>query len=543
MHTSSTVPARSISVAHDSDAQSELATREGRERSGGSGGNPEHGRGTSPRAVGDQSDQSGATDRSGGAERSEVLLGSTQSKCDTSPDQRKREARRARFAARAALWSASTLYPVRTCGRHIAPETDPESGRVVNMEPDKVTIKRSVDGRAGFGGLTKCGSVWACPRCSAVIAANRSAQIGDVVRECLYRGGTVQFLTLTLRHRVSDRLADLFDVLHAGWRAVAGSAEWSGDARRLGDRDRFGIVGHVRVVEATVSRPDSGGHGWHLHLHVLLFTGSGLTLGLAHDWASRLQTMYQHPVDVDPEWLARVGLHARVAERWSQGVKRAGGRSPGAAAVDLRTVTDSGAEYLGRYLAKSTYDVSRRLGAEVAAGDLTKTPQSERSLTPFQVLSEAVTGDGARFGFRTPRRWTVVGDAPDRLDLVDAGTAEATRLRPRGLWRLWVEWERASAGRRALAWAKKSNPARTPREALWLELLNARGADAEADDRELAARDLGGVVLGEIARSSWYQRLVWRPSWLVEALEAAEDGGSSGVRQWAESRGIDYDSR
>lgn len=149
-------------------------------------------------------------------------LCSTQSNCCPSADEADR--RRVRWAARAVLWQASPLYAVRTCGRHLAPEIDRSGGGSVPRSSADVK-RREMAGsdtprRAGYTGLTLCGSVWACPRCSAVVAAARSREIGSAVRRCDELGGQVQFLTLTLRHVRSDALADLFDPLAAGWRAA-----------------------------------------------------------------------------------------------------------------------------------------------------------------------------------------------------------------------------------------------------------------------------------------------------------------------------------
>jgi len=481
--------------------------------------------------------------RAGGAGEAGPL-GSTQSNfshpCDSAELV---DRRRVRWAARAALWRASTLYPVRTCGARLAPVIDRSTGGAQPVERHAVGVKRSVrEGRlvAGYSGLSLCGSVWACPRCSAVVAVHRSAEIAGAVAECHRRGGRVHFLTLTLRHRRADALADLFDILHAGWHRITSGRAWAGDPRRgvLGDRDVFGIAGFVRVLEATVSRPGSGGHGWHLHAHVLLFSVADFSRAVRDDAAIVLGRLFGHPVEIDRAWLGRVLLHCRIAERWACGVQRAGGRVPGAAAVDLVEIADGGADFVGRYLAKSTYDVATRLGAEVAAGDLTKSPRDAANTSPFGLLAELVEA-GPRFGFRTPRRWEIV-TATEGFEVVDLDTGEAESVRPPGAWRLWSEWEAATAGRRQLAWALRPRTVTTAREALWVALLDARGADAEVTDDDLAQREIDGHLLGEIARSAWYARLVWHPGWLVDLLEAAERGGRDALTEWCAGHGVDF---
>jgi hypothetical protein len=107
------------------------------------------------------------------------------------------------------LWQASSLKAVRCCGRMLHNDAvgDPDDGQGVRI------VRREIDGRmvAHYQGLMTCGSVWSCPRCSAVIAHTRSAEIGAAVRECYRQGGRVYMLTLTMRHSSRDRLADLWD--------------------------------------------------------------------------------------------------------------------------------------------------------------------------------------------------------------------------------------------------------------------------------------------------------------------------------------------
>jgi len=191
-------------------------------------------------------------------------------------------------------------------------------------------------------------------------------------------------------------------------------------------------------------------------------------------------------------------------------------------------------------MAKNTYDISTRVGAEVAAGELTKQTKSTINLSPFALLGELVT-EGPSFGIRTPRRWEIQDGDP--MQLIDSETGEVSDISPPGAWALWVEWERATAGRRALAWAHRPRSDETSRERLWAALLDARGTDAEATDEDLAARDVGGKTLGGVPREAWYRRLVWRPSLMAQVLDVAEAQGGAGVRDLMREHGVSYDPR
>lgn len=498
----------------------------------------------------------GAEARSAGAEGHSVdrssaasALGSTQSYCFTTGlDQslsESAEKRRARWGARAMLWQASSLKAVRCCGRMLHNDAvgDPDDGQAVAIR------RREVNGRvvASYQGLMTCGSVWSCPRCSAVIAHTRAAEIGAAVRECYRQGGKVYLLTLTMRHTSKDRLADLWDALSVGWRSAFGTRKWTGQRARtverlgktsvirarMGDAEIFDVAGMTRVVEATYGAPARGGHGWHLHIHALVFSPTGMESALS------VETPFWFSKEIDREWFARYAFAARVHARWSAGLHKAGYRAPGSVAVDVRDVSMDGADYVGRYLAKATYDAAAKTGIEMASGQSLKSPRNERNRTPFEVLSELATSVDARgFGVRTPRRWSVVEAGQGDWAVIDKDSGEVLSVTPPGEWAVWFEWEQASKGRRQLLWSRRRFEPSSAREVLWNRLLSARGSTAEESDDVVAAADLGGETVGEISRADWYRVVVWKPEFIVRLLEIAESDDVDGLARVLESVGI-----
>lgn len=501
-------------------------------------------------------------------------LGSTQSYCFTPLSTNEgqtvadlSERRRIRWGARAMLWQASSLKAVRCCGRVLHNDSvgDPDDGQGVLIR------RREVDGRmvASYHGAMTCGSVWACPRCSAVIAHTRATEIASAVRECSRRGGRVYLMTLTMRHSSRDGLSDLWDGLTSGWRSAFGTRAWTGQRARtvtrkgcsaevaeyLGDAALFGVAGLTRVVEATYGAPADGGNGWHLHIHALVFVEASLTLPLSDfqvvepledavssrrsksmRTGSRVLGNVREFVEagwsghVDSEWLARNIFASRVHERWSRGLEKAGCAVPGSVGVDVRLISDVGSEYLGQYLAKATYDVAGRVGSEIGAGQLTKTARTGRNRTPFEILaalSESVDARG--FGVRTPRHWSVVPAEDGDWAILDSDTGEVVSVTPPGEWRIWHEWEQSSKGRRQIMWSRRRRDPSTSRELLWNSLLDARGVSAEHSDEDVAVVEVEGEVVAEISREEWYRLIVWSPSLMVELLEAAEERGASGV--------------
>lgn len=240
-----------------------------------------------------------------------------------SPEQK----RAVRYDARRRLGTITTLPRLAKCGR----VSMIEGGEVL------VRVGGGADAeRAGYAGLTTCGSVWACPECSAKISARRATELDKLITWNAERGGSVGLLTLTMQHHSGHRLRALRRGLTKAWRHVTGSRGWK-EAKK-----DIGMDGYVRAIEAT-----HGEHGWHLHIHALLiFDGPVSTemvqvladevwacwsTGLAREGFSAIK---EHAVDV------RVGDHAlerlgkyinkivfeAVGGRWKKG--RAGGRTP-----------------------------------------------------------------------------------------------------------------------------------------------------------------------------------------------------------------------
>jgi hypothetical protein len=246
-----------------------------------------------------------------------------------------------RYAQRQVLWAESALQRVRYCGR------------VPTGSADLIAIKAQGE-VAHYAGLQSCGSIWACPVCSAKIRNTRAEEISAGAAAWEQAGNSVYMVTLTAPHDLGMRLAALLPVIADSFRAVIGGGSW----QRL--KKRTGIVGNIRSVEVT-----HGQRGWHPHLHVLLFiTGDPGAYGLA-----------------------ALVLHFRA--RWRRAIVAAGYRPPD----DLHGVRvdrcESAAE-AGAYIAK-TQDGSS-VGNEMARADLKRGREAHR--TPFGILDDfRWTGD------------------------------------------------------------------------------------------------------------------------------------------------------
>ena len=225
-------------------------------------------------------------------------------------------------------------------------------GRISVIEGGLVYLRHSPSGgqeggaSAGYGGLATCGSVWACPCCSAKVASKRVEELTKLITWNAQRGGSVALLTLTMRHNTGHRLRELRRGLTKAWRHITSSRGWK-DAKKL-----LGMDGYVRAIECTVSEEN----GWHLHIHALMLFDGPIS---------------QEMVDL---------LAAEVWERWSTGLAREGLSALQEHAVDVR-VGNEAVEHLAGYLNKLAFETA---GARWKKG-------RKAGRTPFELLSDALS--------------------------------------------------------------------------------------------------------------------------------------------------------
>lgn len=363
------------------------------------------------------------------------------------------------------LWSHSTLSSVRTCGRI------PLQGGGFSVK-----VSRTPDGRrvVGFGGLMTCGSVWACPECSVKVTHRRASDIAQAVQKWEASGGRVALVTLTMRHKKSDPLADLWAGQSSAWQAVTMGnsvrrSGWYADAdaagtptqrivakgSRRGQAVTENRIHYVKCVEVT-----HGANGWHVHVHALVFLRADADLdalgkSMFSRWRARLQNL---------------GLRAPIASK--------GG-------LDARWMRDAD-EAVATYLTKGNYADAHaahlRAGYEVAGGSL-KSARGQ-NVSPWVLLQRAV----------------------DRAD-----------------WRLWHEFEQGSKGRHQLTW---SNGFR-----------DVLGLGADASDEEIAAEEFGGDVVCIIGQNDPQQaaRAVY---WKADIARFAEHGLYGGLADWLQRQGL-----
>lgn len=259
-------------------------------------------------------------------------------------EQKRVNQREKRYRVRNEVRRVTTLDRLKKCGH-----TPIDKGGVV------VRATQTSSGvRAGYSGLSTCGSVWSCPVCSAKISAQRAEDVKQVLKTAQRRGYSVAMVTLTVRHHKGHTLKEVWDAVSTGWKSVTTGSGW------LADQLRFKIKGWVKAVEVT-----HGKNGWHVHVHTLLiFKGGELEANL---------------------------LGARIFKRWQKGLSKKGFTAEVDHGLDVGFAKGGdSAGKLSTYLAK-TGDM---LAQEAALGQFKEARNGNR--TPFQIaLSFFDTGDMA----------------------------------------------------------------------------------------------------------------------------------------------------
>lgn len=120
------------------------------------------------------------------------------------------------------------------------------------------------EGRASYGGLAVCGSVWVCPVCSSKISECRCRELGLAIEKWLALGGQVLMISKTIPHRRGDSLLASLDLLSTVNQKTKRTRKWRTILPVLG------LAGMIRALEVTY-----GDNGWHPHLHELAFFRPG----------------------------------------------------------------------------------------------------------------------------------------------------------------------------------------------------------------------------------------------------------------------------
>ncbi len=129
-----------------------------------------------------------------------------------------------------------------------------------------VQVRRSsASGLAYYAGLQVCGRGAVCPVCGSRIAEHNRGEIQTALDVWRAIGGVPALITLTMPHYRAQGLSENVAALLAAYRGLTGNRPYRGLARGAG------LTHSIRSLEVTWGRRN----GFHPHLHVLGFFGSG----------------------------------------------------------------------------------------------------------------------------------------------------------------------------------------------------------------------------------------------------------------------------
>lgn len=349
-----------------------------------------------------------------------------------------------------------------------------------------VPRKRTVEVRFGeqgasYGGLVRCGSVWACPVCAAAIKSERATEIAKLI--AWHGVDRTVMLTLTVKHGLGDDFRGMSAKLANAFRRFINGTPWKRFALQ------WGLVGQVRAMEAT----HGDEHGWHPHLHVLLLLGEPAPQGDGRhdrgDWRKH-----------------RARAWTWIAKRWRQCVIRAMGYEH--APDVLRSGKELDYDDAG--------DRAKSHGVDVRPLKVTKY---------LAKLGLEISDPGVKVA-----RTKLAGRTPFQLALDVTKRKRSTQLRERDA-ALWGSYVNGTRGRKALTWSRGLKDAAGLRDVddatllaeeplpgepvasvdgeAWRELRRVRGFKVDLLEH------VEQSCQGEIQRG-------WEPTWLVKLPRPAD---------------------
>lgn len=364
--------------------------------------------------------------------------------------------RQERYEMREFLHGATNLKRVQSCGR-------------VSVLMDGLVEVRYRDGIAGYHGVATCGSVWACPVCSAKIQSARRQELQAVLDWAVSQGLVLGFGTMTLRHNKNEPLAKLWGGLGACFKAVR--TDRSVRNRRswlMADLDTgVSTMPYIRTQEVTYSYEN----GWHPHVHMVYFFRPGTT-------QEEVNALADNEFKVWKRTALAEGLGEPLRDLYE--IKLVNPQDSNDVAEDVQRVAS--------YLTKAT------LGQ----------PAEE---APKESLAQVIEGTSyemqgsmtkkARAGSRTP--------AQILHDVRETGNADDMEL--------WWEYERVSKGKHSIDYSRGL-----------LDLVGVR----ERSDEDIANEEIGGIEDTAVVLADWHRDVACGRAGLgSRLLDVAKAGGQA----------------
>lgn len=257
-------------------------------------------------------------------------------------------ARQARFSAQS---SATKLLFKQETPRETQWRVTGCSRRKIS---DEVAVLHSPSlGKAHFGNLMICGSVWTCPVCAAKISEARKREIETAINAHRAAGGALYMVTYTFAHQRHDNLADLMTRFSAARTWMRGQRAYKNLCREMG------FVGDIRTLEVTYG----DANGFHPHEHGLWLVADPLKRAQLRRMMAVLFLLWERACE-------KMGLGAPNRKR-------------GVNIIECESAAD--------YMAKAGREQKWGIASELAKQHI-KTGKA-KSMTPFDLLRSYEAGN------------------------------------------------------------------------------------------------------------------------------------------------------
>lgn len=321
-------------------------------------------------------------------------------------------------------------FALQSVARSILPESRTAKCLRIRAHDKDVEVWRSKEHKtASYGGLQTCGSVWACPVCSAKVVERRRGEISAAMAMHRAQGGEVHLLTLTVPHTRYDVLAD---VVAKQGKALQGFLR---DRKVKEVFAEMGYIGQIRGFEVTHGRKGTN-NGWHPHFHFLQFVGVAADAATLMDWKTRLylrwdaycqkaglgSPSFKHGIDLRDgsfasQYISKWGLEDEMTKGHTKKAK-AGGETPfDLLRAYLADSTDKQAaalfkEFAECFKGKRQLSWSNGLKARFAVEERTD-----------EELATALEDEAELLGNLTPDQWRDVLKVKARATVLELATA------------------------------------------------------------------------------------------------------------------------
>lgn len=246
--------------------------------------------------------------------------------------------------------------------------------RSMKREAGSVSVYRNEDGSgSSLTGLNRCGNIWTCPVCAAKVAESRRAELSAALVAHLGNGGAAYLLTLTFPHEADHQMAELLEKFTNARQRLQNSRKWKEVMKQAGR------IGSVASLEVTISQE----HGWHPHLHLLIFANvQGFGEGEPENDQGDL--ISQAISELKTAWvniLLKTGLgdHRKINDMLEHALNVRGG--------------NQAAEYIAKYGRDERWGQSSEMTRHYAKQGASGERDGLLHFTPFQLLTWAGNGD------------------------------------------------------------------------------------------------------------------------------------------------------